>query len=144
GEAGEQGGPPGDLYVEVRVKPHPIFTRDGADLGCELPISFAAAALGGKIDVPTLNGKVSLTVPPETQSGKVFRLRGKGVKPVRGGATGDLMCRVEVETPVKLTPEQQDLLKQFQASLEAGGERHSPRSETWLDGVKRFFERIAS
>jgi molecular chaperone DnaJ len=143
GEAGRLGGQPGDLYVEVRVKPHSIFQRDGADLHCEIPVSFAMAALGGAVDVPTLKGPVTLKVPAGSQSGRVFRLRGKGVKPVRSGAVGDLYCRVVVETPVELTAEQKDLLRKFNDSLENGG-RHSPRSRTWLDGVKAFFEELRS
>jgi molecular chaperone DnaJ len=144
GEAGPQGGPSGDLYVEINVRPHPIFQREGADLACEIPLPFATAALGGEIDVPTLNGRVTLKIPGETQTGKVFRLRGKGVKPVRGGATGDLLCRIEVETPVNLTREQKELLKQFDTSLRAHAAKHSPREGSWLEGVKRFFERVSS
>jgi molecular chaperone DnaJ len=139
GEAGRNGGPPGDLYVEVRVREHPIFERDGSHLSCEVPVSFARAALGGNIDVPTLDGSATIKVPPETQSGRVFRLREKGIKPVRGGATGDLFCRVVVETPVDLTREQKDLLQKFEASLQKDAKRHHPREESWLDGVKRFF-----
>lgn len=144
GEAGPQGGPAGDLYVEINVRPHPIFQREGADLACEIPLPFATAVLGGEIEVPTLNGRVTLKIPAETQTGKVFRLRGKGVKPVRGGATGDLLCRIEIETPVHLTREQKDLLKQFENSVRAGGTRHSPREGSWVEGVKRFFERVSS
>jgi len=144
GEAGENGGPPGDLYVDIRVRAHPIFQRDGADLSCLVPISFSAAVLGGSVQVPTLDGEVNLKIPAETQSGKVFRVRGKGVKPVRSSATGDLFCRVEVETPVKLTTEQKDLLKNFNDALTAGGDRHRPRTSTWKDGVRRFFENIGS
>lgn len=144
GEAGPQGGPAGDLYVEIHVRPHPIFQREGADLACEIPLPFATAALGGEIEVPTLNGRVTLKIPAETQTGKVFRLRGKGVKPVRGGAVGDLLCRIEIETPVHLTREQKELLKQFDASVRAHGARHSPREGSWLEGVKRFFERVSS
>jgi molecular chaperone DnaJ len=144
GEAGRLGATAGDLYVEVRVKPHPIFQRDGADLHCEIPVSFAMAALGGSVDVPTLVGPVALKVPAGSQSGRVFRLRGKGVKPVRGGATGDLYCRVVVETPVDLTSEQKELLRRFADTLEHGGSRHSPRSRSWLDGVKAFFEELRS
>ena len=130
GEAGENGGPPGDLYVDIRVRPHPIFQRDGADLSCLVPINFSAAVLGGSVQVPTLDGEVNLKIPAETQSGKVFRIRGKGVKPVRSSATGDLFCRVEVETPVKLTAEQKDLLKQFNDCLDFdGGDRHRPRTK---------------
>jgi molecular chaperone DnaJ len=140
GEAGESGGPPGDLYVQIRVKPHPIFTREDNDLYCEVPIGFATAALGGDLEVPTLDGRVSLKIPAETQTGKVFRVRGKGVKPVRGGATGDLLCRVVVETPVNLTREQKDLLQKFAETMEAGGKQHAPQEGSWLDGVKKFFE----
>ena len=140
GEHGEQGGSPGDLYVQIRVKPHPIFTREDNDLYCEVPISFTAAALGGELEVPTLDGRVSLKIPAETQTGKVFRVRGKGVKPVRGGPTGDLLCRVNIETPVNLTKEQKELLQQFADSMEAGGKRHTPQEGSWLDGVKKFFE----
>jgi molecular chaperone DnaJ len=142
GEAGEQGGPPGDLYVEISVLKHPIFTREDSNLFCEVPISFATAVLGGELEVPTLSGKVTLKVPEETQSGKTFRLRGKGVKPVRGGAVGDLFCRVVVETPVKLTGKQKALLKEFDESIHAGGKGHSPQTHTWLDGVKEFFESL--
>jgi molecular chaperone DnaJ len=140
GEAGVKGGPPGDLYVQVQVKPHDIFVRQGSDLFCEVPISFVTAALGGELEVPTLNGKVMLKIPAGTQTGKLFRLRGKGIRPVRGGPEGDLMCRVLVETPVNLTAEQEDLLRQFDRTMERGGERHSPHSSSWLDGVKKFFE----
>jgi len=142
GEAGEQGGPAGDLYVQIRVKEHPIFVRDGSNLHCEVPIDFVSAALGGDMEVPTLGGKVMLRIPPETQSGKLFRLRGKGVRPVRGGPTGDLLCRVVVETPVHLNARQRELLEEFRASLGEGGKRHSPRADSWLDGVKKFFENM--
>lgn len=144
GEAGRNGGPAGDLYVEIRVREHPIFERDGSHLSCEVPVSFATAALGGAVEVPTLGGNMELKVPAETQSGRVFRLREKGVKPVRGGATGDLFCRVVVETPVNLTDEQRDLLRQFDATMRDSTRNHSPRERTWLDGVKRFFETIRS
>ena len=140
GEAGEHGGLPGDLYVQIQVKPHPIFTREESDLYCEVPISFTTAALGGDLEVPTLDGRLSLKIPAETQTGKVFRIRGKGVKPVRGGPTGDLLCRAIVETPVNLTREQKDLLQQFAETMEAGGKRHTPQQGSWLDGVKKFFE----
>lgn len=143
GEAGQNGGPSGDLYVEVQLQPHDIFVRDGADLSCGIPVSFAVAALGGSVQVPTLAGEVTLKIPAETQSGRVFRLRGKGVRPVRGHAQGDLFCRVEVETPVNLTAEQKRLLEAFNDDLIAGGDRHRPRSRSWLDGVKRFFEKMA-
>jgi molecular chaperone DnaJ len=144
GEAGRNGGPPGDLYVEIRVKEHPIFERDGSHLSCEVPVSFATASLGGTVEVPTLGGNVELKVPGETQSGRVFRLKEKGVKPVRGGATGDLFCRVVVETPVNLTAEQKELLRAFEASMQDSKRSHSPRESTWLDGVKRFFDTIKS
>jgi molecular chaperone DnaJ len=143
GEAGRNGGPPGDLYVEIRVNPHKIFEREGADLSCEVPVSFATATLGGEVELPTIDGHVSLKIPPGTQSGKVFRLRGKGVATVRDPRTGDLFARVSVETPVHLTSEQKDLLRKLEESLEAGGEKHNPRAGGWLDTVKRFFDRIS-
>lgn len=139
GEAGMYGGGSGDLYVQVNVKQHAIFERHDSDLYCEVPISFAAAALGGSIEVPTLEGRVTLKIPGETQTGKTFRLRGKGMKSVRSHATGDLLCRVAVETPINLSREQKELLTQFQDSLDAG-KSHSPRSSSWFDGVKKFFE----
>jgi len=140
GELGERGGPPGDLYVQVALREHPIFTRKGEHLQCQVPISMATAALGGELEVPTLGGRVSLRIPEGTQSGKVFRLRGKGIRPVRGGAQGDLLCRVAVETPVNLTREQKELLQRFCDSVEQGGKRHSPESQSWLDKAKKFFE----
>jgi molecular chaperone DnaJ len=143
GEAGEHGGPPGDLYVQVAVKPHDIFNREDNHLYCEVPISFAIAALGGELEVPTLDGKVILKVPPGTQTGRLFRMRGKGVKPVRGGPVGDLMCRVLVETPVKLTAEQEELIKRLDESMKRGGSKHSPHSTSWVDGVKKFFENMS-
>jgi len=142
GEAGENGGPAGDLYVQVKVRPHAIFSREESDLYCEMPISFVTAALGGELDVPTLEGRVKLKVPAETQTGKVFRLRGKGVKSVHGGAVGDLMCRVEIETPVHLNRRQKELLEQFQLATEEGDGKHSPRTSTWFNGVKKFFEEL--
>jgi molecular chaperone DnaJ len=138
GEAGENGGPPGDLYVQIQVKDHPIFKRDDANLYSEVPIGFVTAALGGELEVPTLDGRVVLKVPPETQTGKLFRIRGKGVQPVRGGPVGDLLCRVVVETPVKLNSQQKDLLRQFDDSLKGNG-KHSPQHHSWLDSVKKFF-----
>ena len=144
GEAGRNGGPPGDLYVEVRVREHAIFERDGSHLSCEVPVSFTTASLGGTVEVPTLGGHVELKVPSETQSGRVFRLREKGVKPVRGGPAGDLFCRVVVETPVNLTDEQRELLKKFDESMQRSSRNHSPRERSWLDGVKRFFETMRS
>jgi len=138
GEAGRNGGPPGDLYVEVHVREHPIFERDGEHLSCEVPVSFATAALGGSVAVPTLGGDVQLKVPAETQSGRVFRLRDKGVKPVRGGARGDLFCRVVIETPVRLSAEQRELIGRLEESLKAHGGKHAPRETGFLEGVKRF------
>lgn len=143
GEAGQNGGPPGDLYVEIRIQAHDIFEREGADLSCVIPVNFAVAALGGAVQVPTLDGEVTLKIPAETQSGRVFRLRGKGVRPVRASGPGDLFCRVEVETPVNLTSEQKRLLEAFNEALVAGGDRHRPRNRSWLDGVRRFFEKMA-
>jgi molecular chaperone DnaJ len=140
GEAGESGGPPGDLYVQMQVKEHPIFRREENNLYCEVPISFVTAALGGELEVPTLNGRVNLKIPPETQTGKMFRVRGKGVKPVRGGAVGDLICRVSVETPVNLTRRQKELLQELSSEMESGGSHHSPQASSWLDGVKKFFD----
>jgi molecular chaperone DnaJ len=140
GEAGAMGGPAGDLYVQVSVKEHELFHRDGRNLYCDVPISIVDAALGGELEVPTLDGRVKLKIPAETQSGKLFRLRGKGVTPVRGGTAGDLLCRVQVETPVNLNSEQKDLLMKFQESLT--GEKHSPQKKSWFEGVKRFFEDI--
>mgnify|MGYP001277031051 CR=1 FL=1 len=138
GEAGALGGPSGDLYVVVNVRPHAIFQRDGRDLYCEVPISFADAALGGELEVPTLNGRVKLKIPEGTQTNKLFRLRGKGVTPVRGGGVGDLMCRVAVETPVKLNKRQRELLEEFRETLQ-GDDSHSPKKSSWFEGVKRFF-----
>lgn len=143
GEAGRNGGPSGDLYVELRVSKHKIFERDGANLACEVPISFATATLGGEVELPTLDGYVSLKVPAGTQSSKVFRLRGKGVTTVRDSRQGDLFAQVAVETPVNLTAGQQELLEKFDACVKTGGDKHSPRADGWLDTVKRFFDRIS-
>ncbi|MGR9100870.1 MAG: molecular chaperone DnaJ [Gammaproteobacteria bacterium] len=142
GEAGERGGPSGDLYVQIHVREHEIFTRDGADLFCEVPISFPTACLGGELEVPTLNGKVKLKIPPETQTGKLFRLRGKGVKPVRGTAAGDLICRVQIETPVRLSKEQKEIVQSLADALSGGGKHHSPQEHSWTDGVKSFFDKL--
>ena len=140
GEAGPGSGPPGDLYVQISVADHPIFERDGTDLYCDVPISFVDAVLGGEIEVPTLDGRLKLRLPAETQTGKLFRLRGRGAPAVRGGPTGDLMCRVMIETPVRLAEEQKDLLRKFKASLEANGSTHSPKETSWFQSVKHFFE----
>ncbi len=139
GEPGLNGGPPGDLFVEIRIKPHGIFQRDGEDLHCELTIPFTKAALGGTIEVPTLSGRGEITIPEGTQTGKTFRLRGKGIKGVRSSYPGDLYCHIVLETPVRLSDEQKALLRQFEASLNSGGDRHSPKSESWTDKVKSFF-----
>lgn len=143
GEMGVDGGPPGDLYVQIAVREHSIFTRDGRNLYCEVPISIVDAALGGELEVPTLDGRVKLKIPPETQTGKLFRLRNKGVSPVRGGPSGDLLCRVQVETPVNLTKRQKELLEEFQATLDSGGgNQHGPRKSSWFEGVKNFFDEM--
>lgn len=140
GEAGVNGGPTGDLYVVVHLKQHDIFQRDGGNLHCEMPISFTTAALGGEIEVPTLGGSAKMKIPHETQTGAVFRLRSKGIKPLRSSEHGDLMVHVVVETPVKLTDKQKDLLREFDVSTQADSGKHSPRSKGWLDKVKDFFE----
>ena len=143
GEMGVDGGPPGDLYVQIAVREHSIFTRDGRNLYCEVPISIVDAALGGELEVPTLDGRVKLKIPPETQTGKLFRLRNKGVSPVRGGPSGDLLCRVQVETPVNLTKRQKELLEEFQGTLDSGGgNQHGPRKSSWFEGVKNFFDEM--
>lgn len=138
GEAGAEGGPSGDLYVQISVKEHEFFQRDGKNLYCEVPIGLVEACLGGEIEVPTLDGRVKLKIPEETQTGKLFRLRGKGVAPVRGGAAGDLLCRVIVETPVNLTSKQKDLLRQLQEDM-TGTTTHSPKQSSWFEGMKNFF-----
>ena len=143
GEIAENNGPSGDLYVHISVKEHPIFVRDDTDLYCEVPISFATAALGGELEVPTLDGKVKLKIPLETQSGKLFRLRSKGVRSVRSSTKGDLLCRVIVETPVKLDRNQKELLHQFEQSILSQGTKNSPQVNSWMDGVKRFFDSMA-
>lgn len=145
GEAGPSGSPPGDLYVEVRVRPHSIFQRDGDDLHCEVPVRISQAALGDIVRVPTLGGEAEIRVPAETQTGKVFRLRDKGVKSVRSRSPGDLYCKVVVETPVNLTKEQRELLAQFETTFTGeNAHRHSPKSSTFMDGVKGFWDRMTS
>ena len=139
GEPGVNGGPAGDLYVQIHLKPHTVFQRDHDDLHCEMPISFATAALGGEIEIPTLDGAARLKIPAETQSGRVFRLRGKGIKGVRSIGRGDLLCHVAVETPVNLTEQQKELLRQFEASSQEHAERHNPKAQSWMDKVKDFF-----
>ncbi|OQW93020.1 MAG: molecular chaperone DnaJ [Beggiatoa sp. IS2] len=140
GEAGANSGPAGDLYVQINVRQHSIFTREDSHLFCEVPINIVTAALGGELEVPTLEGRVTLKIPPETQTGKVFRVRGKGVKPVRGGATGDLHCRVVVEIPVNLTSKQKELLREFERSMRDG--THNPKESSWADILKKFWEDV--
>ena len=139
GEPGTNGGPPGDLYIEIRLKKHDIFERDGDDLHCAVPISFTTAALGGEIEVPTLAGKAAIDIPEGTQAAKQFRLRGKGIKGVRASYPGDLYCHITVETPVKLTEHQRKLLKELDESLKKGAGKHSPSEEGWADKLKGFF-----
>ena len=139
GEAGVNGGPPGDLYVVVNLKPHAVFQREGADLHCEMPISFATAALGGELEIPTLDGHATIKIPPETQTGQTFRLRNKGIRPVRGSVHGDLYCHVAVETPVKLTSRQKELLREFEAINAEDPGKHNPRAKGWFEKVKEFF-----
>lgn len=139
GEAGQNGGPSGDLFVQIRVKPHAVFSRTESDLRMDVPVSFSMAALGGEIEVPTMSGKVKLSIPAETQSGKVFRIRGRGIKALRSKKVGDLLCKIVVETPVKLSGEQKELLKKFDESLQQDADKHRPKTKSWLDTVKDFF-----
>lgn len=139
GELGTNGGPAGDLYIEIRVKKHEIFEREGDDLHCQVPVSMTAAALGGEIQVPTLAGQVGIDIPDGTQHGKTFRIKGKGIKGLRGSYPGDLYCHVQVETPVKLTEHQRKLMKELDESLKKGGPKHSPNEESWADKLKNFF-----
>jgi molecular chaperone DnaJ len=140
GEPGERNAPAGDLYVQINVKPHDFFERDGNDLYCTVPVSMVTAALGGEVEVPTLDNRVTLKIPEGTQSGKTFRLRGRGVKSVRGANVGDLLCHVRVETPVKLSKRQRDLLSQLAQTLDDDGATHSPETTSWLDKAKRFLD----
>ncbi|MEK9872306.1 MAG: molecular chaperone DnaJ [Betaproteobacteria bacterium] len=140
GEAGVNGGPAGDLYVVIQIKPHNVFSRDGNDLHCEMPISFGTAALGGEITIPTLDGFAKLKIPPETQTGRAFRLRGKGVKGVRSSTFGDLMCHVVVETPVNLTERQRELLAELEDISSEDMPHHNPKAKSWMDKVKEFFD----
>ncbi|MHB1292823.1 MAG: molecular chaperone DnaJ [Sulfuricella sp.] len=139
GEAGVNGGPPGDLYVVIQIRAHSVFQRDHNDLHCEMPISFTTAALGGEIEIPTLDGHAKIKIPAETQSGKVFRLRGKGIKGVRSSTHGDLMCHMVVETPVSLNERQKELLRELETLNEQDGARHNPRTKSWMDKMKQFF-----
>jgi len=140
GEPGTNGGPPGDLYIEIRIKQHEIFERDGDDLHCTVPVGMTTAALGGNIEVPTLGGKAEIELPEGTQHGKTFRLRGKGIKGIRSSYPGDLYCHVAVETPVKLTEHQRKLLKELDESFRKAGDRHSPNAKSWTDRVKDIFK----
>ncbi|GAP73528.1 MULTISPECIES: molecular chaperone DnaJ [Pseudoalteromonas] len=140
GEAGAHGAPAGDLYVQVSVREHPIFVRDGNNLYCEVPIGFTTAALGGEIEVPTLDGRAKLKIPAESQTGKMFRMRGKGVKSVRSGSVGDLICKVVIETPVNLNSEQRELLEQLESSLGKDSSKYRPKEKGFFDGVKKFFD----
>ena len=145
GEAGRGGVPPGDLFVQMRIRPHPIFERDGNDIYCEVPVSIGTATLGGAVEIPTLDGRANLKIRPETQSGKVMRLRGKGVKNVRSrGEVGDLYCKLVVETPVGLTGKQKALLKEFDDLVKQGGARHSPNQNNWTQRIKSFWDRLAA
>ncbi|MGE5615982.1 MAG: molecular chaperone DnaJ, partial [Bacillota bacterium] len=139
GEAGVNGGPPGDLYVVIHLREHSVFHREGDDLQCEMPISITLAALGGEIEIPTLDGSAKVKIPPETQSGQVFRLRGKGIKGVRSTYPGDLLCSVAVETPVRLTDRQKELLRELEEINKRDGDRHNPRAKSFMDKVREFF-----
>lgn len=139
GEAGVNGGPPGDLYVVIHIKAHSVFQREGNDLHCEMPISFATAALGGEIEIPTLDGKARISIPAGSQTGQVFRLRGKGIKGVRSSLTGDLMCHIVIETPVNLTSRQKELLKEFDEIGRGESDKQNPRAKSFMDKVKDFF-----
>ena len=140
GEPGTNGGPPGDLYIEIRIKQHEIFERDGDDLHCTVPVPLTLAALGGNITVPTLAGKAEIELPEGTQHGKTFRLRGKGIKGIRSSYPGDLYCHITVETPVRMTEQQRKLMKELDESLRKGGDRHSPNAKSWTDRVKDLFK----
>lgn len=139
GEAAPRGGVSGDLYVQIHLKDHPIFKRDERHLYCEVPISFVTAALGGDLEIPTLDGRIKLKIPAETQTGNLFKIAGKGVKPVRGGPVGDLLCRVIVETPINLSRKQKELLKEFQIET-TQDQKHTPKEYKWFQRVKSFFE----
>ena len=142
GEAGMKGGPPGDLYVDVNIRSHPIFKREGSNLFCEVPISFTKAALGGTVEVPTIDGAVNLTIPTETQSGEVFRLRGKGVQSYRDRVLGDLFCNIQIETPVNLNADQKNILRSFEESISKSKKEHRPNKNKWTESVKNFFNRL--
>ncbi len=135
---------PGDLYVQAHLKPHPIFKRDGDDLYCEMPVSFSILTLGGDLEVPTLDGRARLKIPAESQTERVFRLKGKGVKNVRGGAVGDLYCKISFETPVHLTKQQKTMIADLEMSIREGGSRHNPRERGWTSKLKSFFDDIVA
>ncbi len=139
GEPGHNGGPSGDLFIEIRLRKHDIFERDGDDLHCHVPVNMCTATLGGEIDVPTLGGKATIDIPEGTQHGKTFRLRGKGIKGVRASYPGDLYCHISVETPVKLTEHQRKLIKELDESFKKGGGKHSPNEGSWFEKAKSFF-----
>ncbi|MBH44285.1 MAG: molecular chaperone DnaJ [Gammaproteobacteria bacterium] len=140
GEGGPNNGVSGDLYVSIKITPHKFFQRDGDDLLCEIPINFTSAALGDKIIVPTLNGKVELKIPSGTQTGRAFRVRNKGVQSIRSSSTGDLYCRVIVETPINLTNNQKEILKKLDESFGKNKSTHKPKEKSWVDNIKEFFE----
>ena len=142
GEAGINGGPSGDLYVDITVKEHSIFTRESSNLFCSVPTSYSTAVLGGVVKVPTIDGAVNLTIPSETQSGKVFRLRGKGITSYRDTRIGDLYCKLQIETPVNLNSKQKSLLKQFEESINVSSKNHRPHKSSWKKSVKQFFDRL--
>ena len=142
GEAGINGGPAGDLYVDIAVREHSIFTREGSNLFCNVPTSYSTAVLGGVVKVPTIDGVVNLTIPSETQSGKVFRLKGKGITSYRDTRIGDLYCTLQIETPVNLDSEQKNLLKQFEESINSSSQNHRPHKSSWKKSVKQFFDRL--
>ena len=139
GEPGQNGGPPGDLFIEIRLRKHDIFERDGDDLHCQVPVNMTSAALGGEIDLPTLAGKATIEIPEGTQNGKTFRLRGKGIKGVRSSIAGDLYCHIVTETPVKLTEHQRKLLKELDESFKKNRDKHSPNGGGWFEKAKAFF-----
>jgi molecular chaperone DnaJ len=142
GEAGPNSGPCGDLYVQIQVREHNIFQRDGIHIYCEVPINFTTAALGGEIEVPTLDGRVKLKIPIETQTGKLFRVRGRGIRSVRNDGPGDLLCKVIVETPVNLDKNQRNILKQLEESMGGQPQKYNPQTSSWLQRVKNFFEEM--
>lgn len=139
GYAGANNGPKGDLFVIVQVKAHELFEREGNNLHCEVPVDFVTACLGGELELPTLDGKVKLKIPAETQTNKIFRLRGKGVKALRSGSMGDMLCHVIVETPINLSKDQKSQLEAFREALKKDGKNHSPKADGWLNKVKTFF-----